>query len=75
MVFATNMQSLGYKGIKVNYIQFFTPGLFAYLTFLLFSLTFAIVRLDRVHRTIAVILVSGTSLNAYFWGKIIANII
>jgi len=73
VVFTRNIGTIEYMGDNVTYNRFFAAGLFGYVTFLVFSLTFAMVRLDRVQRIIAVILVSRVPLSAYFWGKQIAN--
>lgn len=75
VVFTRNIGTIEYVADKVDYNRFFAAGLFGYVTFLLFSLTFAVVRIDRVQKVIAVILVSRVPLSSYFWGKQIANTI
>jgi ABC-2 type transport system permease protein len=74
VVFSTNIRGINFQGIQVSYIQFFVPGLIAYLTFLLFALTFALVRLDRSSRITAVIAISPTPFVTYFGARLIANI-
>ena len=61
-------------GDRVSYNRFFAAGIFGYVTFLLFAFTFSVVRIDRVQRVIALILVSRVSLRSYFAGKQIANV-
>jgi ABC-2 type transport system permease protein len=74
VVFSANIRGISFRGAQVSYIQFFVPGLVAYLTFLLFAMTFSLVRMDRVSRITAVILVSPTSFVSYFAARLIANV-
>jgi len=74
VVFSTNIRGIDFQGIQISYIQFFVPGLIAYLTFLLFALTFALVRGDRASRITAVIVVSPTPFVSCFAARLIANV-
>jgi ABC-2 type transport system permease protein len=74
VVFATNIKGINFQGSQVSYIQYFVPGLIAYLTFLLFALTFALVRGDRASRITSVITVSRVPFVAYYAARMIANI-
>lgn len=67
--FAGNIGKISMGGSNVNYLEFFAPGLFGYMTFYLFSVSFSFLRIDSRTGMLSIIALSKASINSYFWGK------
>ena len=74
-VFGRNLQSFAYSGTSVSYLDYFTPGLVGYITFMTFQLALVFVRHDRVSGMLGIIALSKGNLANYIGGKIIAQIV
>jgi ABC-2 type transport system permease protein len=72
--FSSNLGAMKIEGIETNYLEFFAPGLFGYVTFMIFAITSGFIRMDRQSGMLTVIVLSKTSLNGYYWGKLIFQI-
>ncbi|MEZ5360490.1 MAG: ABC transporter permease [Candidatus Zixiibacteriota bacterium] len=73
-IFASNFGRLSFGGLEVDYIRFFAPGLFGYVTFLLFALSFTYIKIDKQTGMMAIITLSKSSLEGYFFGKLLVQI-
>jgi ABC-2 type transport system permease protein len=73
--FSASLGRLAQYQENVSYLEYFIPGLFGYVTFLLFSLSSGFIRMDKQTGMLAVITLSRTSLQGYYWGKLIVQIV
>jgi ABC-2 type transport system permease protein len=73
--FSNNIGKIAIGDDQVSYLEFFAPGLFGYVTFLLLALSLAFVRIDKRSGMLAIIALSRTSLSGYFWGKFITQVL
>jgi len=73
LLFATslsgNFGKMTVPGMEINYIEFFAPGLFGYMTFFLFTISFSFLSIDSRTGMLTIIALSKASLRSYFWGK------
>lgn len=67
----TNVRSVPYGSGLVRYDRFFLPGLIAIQSFMLFSLTFSLVRLDRATKVMTLITISRVPVTTYYFGKLL----
>jgi ABC-2 type transport system permease protein len=61
--------------MSVNYLDYFTPGLVGYMTFMTFQLALVFVRHDRTSGMLGIIVLSKGSLANYLGGKLLAQTI
>ncbi len=77
LFFATTLtRSIG--GIEIDgttfaYIEYFTPGLFGYMSFVLFGQSLAFIRMDKRTGILAIIALSKPSLRGYYWSKFLTQ--
>lgn len=74
-MFSIYVREIQYGNSVVKFMNFFVPGLLALQVFMLFSLTFSMVRIDNVRGFLADIAISKTSLGSYYVGSLFANIV
>lgn len=70
---SNNVRAVPYQDSLVRYDRFFLPGLIAMQTFMLFALTFSLVRIDRVTKVLTLIVISRVPLEVYFLGKLLIS--
>lgn len=79
LLFATawsgSFGDMSVNGMSVSYLEFFTPGLFGYVTFFLLTLSFSFLRMDRHTGMLSIIALSRATLKGYFWAKYIVQLL
>lgn len=73
-IFSIYVKQIEYGAHVVRFVDFFIPGLLALQVFMLFSMTFSMVRIDNVNGLLANIAISKTGLYSYFVGSLLANL-
>jgi ABC-2 type transport system permease protein len=73
--FSSNLGLMAVGNTKVGYLEFFAPGLFGYVTFMILTLGFSFVRLDVHSGMLAIVALSRTSLAGYYWGKLTMQVL
>ncbi len=74
-VMGRNLSSFVYAGASVDYIDFFTPGLVGYATFMTFQLALTFVRHDRMSGMLGIIILCRSNLSGYVSGKLVAQLV
>jgi ABC-2 type transport system permease protein len=78
LMFATtlsgNIGLMTFGAARVNYLEYFAPGIFGYVTFLLLGITSGFIRMDKQAGILTIIALSKVSLDGYFWGKLIFQV-
>jgi ABC-type multidrug transport system permease subunit len=72
-VLSRNLTSFSYRGLSVGYIDYFTPGLIGFLTFMTFQIALAFVRHDRVSGMLGIVMLTRGGLGSYVSGKTVAQ--
>jgi len=75
VAFSVHVQRVPYMGQMVRFTDFFVPGLLVFQVFVLFSLTFSKVRMDKTSNVISTIALSKTSLSSYYYGLLLASVV
>jgi ABC-2 type transport system permease protein len=70
-----NVISFDYAGSAVKYLDFFTPGLVGYVTFMTFQLALTFIRHDKMSGILAIIVLSRGDLAGYLGGKLAAHLV
>lgn len=72
-MFTIYVREISYAHLTIKFIDFFIPGLLTLQAFMLFSMTFSMVRIDNVRGFLSEIAISKTRLSAYYLGSLLAN--
>ncbi|HWR83802.1 MAG TPA: ABC transporter permease [Candidatus Deferrimicrobium sp.] len=72
-VFGRNLSAFSYEGMSVNYLDYFTPGLVGFVTFMTFQIALTFVRHDKMSGMLGIIVLSHGGLKEYVGGKIVAQ--
>lgn len=74
-VFSKNLNTYSFGGGEVAYLDFFTPGLAGYVTFMTFMMALTFIRHDRASGVLGIIVLAQGGLGRYIGGKMIAQTI
>ncbi|RKX26320.1 MAG: hypothetical protein DRP47_08375 [Candidatus Zixiibacteriota bacterium] len=69
-----NLASFSYGGSAIDYLDYFTPGLVGYITFMTFQISLTLIRHDRMSGMLGIIVLSRGGLGEYLGGKLIAQL-
>lgn len=75
VVLGRNLASFSYDGSAIDYLDYFTPGLVGYVTFMTFQIALTLIRHDRMSGMLGIIILSRGGLGEYLGGKLIAQLV
>lgn len=71
---SSNFNYTNFLGKEISYMSFLIPGFIAMQTFVVFTMTFSLIRLDMVTNMIMVIISSKASMRSYVFAKFLFNL-
>ena len=73
-VLGRNLVSFSYNGATVGYLDFFTPGLVWYTTFMTFQMALLFIRHDRMSGMLGMMVLARGGLGGYITGKLVSQV-